>query len=159
MSNTGPEKGKPLPSHAKRSALIFRNTFSLASSAMIAQVLALATMPLLLNKVSAAEFGIYTMGAAFVGYFSLLSLVMILVQGPVMTWLSPRITENPLVAFGSLMMCASFVLLRYEDQALLYAAAVLFGLGNGLRLVQGLLDDLEGTCARVRRQARRARAL
>lgn len=74
MSNTGPEKGKPLPSHAKRSALIFRNTFSLASSAMIAQVLALATMPLLLNKVSAAEFGIYTMGAAFVGYFSLLSL-------------------------------------------------------------------------------------
>ena len=65
-------------------------------------------------------------------YFSLLSLVMILVQGPVMTWLSPRITEKPLVAFGSLMMCASFVLLRYEDQALLYAAAVLFGLGNGL---------------------------
>jgi DHA1 family tetracycline resistance protein-like MFS transporter len=65
-------------------------------------------------------------------YFSLLSLVMILVQGPVMTWLSPRITEKPLVALGSLMMCASFVLLRYEDQALLYSAAVLFGLGNGL---------------------------
>jgi DHA1 family tetracycline resistance protein-like MFS transporter len=65
-------------------------------------------------------------------YFSLLSLVMILVQGPVMTWLSPRITEKPLVALGSLMMCASFVLLRYEDQALLYSAAVLFGFGNGL---------------------------
>ena len=44
----------------------------------------------------------------------------------------PRITGKPLVALGSLMMCASFVLLRYEDQALLYSAAVLFCLGNGL---------------------------
>lgn len=65
-------------------------------------------------------------------YFSILSLVMIVVQGPVMTYLSPRVSEKPLVVIGSLVMFLSFVLLQYEDMTLIYSAAILFALGNGI---------------------------
>lgn len=65
-------------------------------------------------------------------YFSVLSLAMIAVQGPVMSWLSPRVAEKPLVAIGSLLMCASFLLLQFEALAAVYAAALLFALGNGV---------------------------
>ena len=69
-----PDKQPAVAGHAKRSSLIFRNTFSRASSGTLAQILALATIPLLLSTISATDFGLYTLGAAFVGYFSLLSL-------------------------------------------------------------------------------------
>ncbi|MCZ6798352.1 MAG: MFS transporter, partial [Gammaproteobacteria bacterium] len=65
-------------------------------------------------------------------YFSVLSLVMILVQGPVMTYLSPRVSEKPLVVIGSLVMFISFVLLQNHDIVLVYAAAILFAIGNGI---------------------------
>lgn len=65
-------------------------------------------------------------------YFSVLSLVMIVIQGPVMSYLSPRVAEKPLVVIGSLAMFLSFVLLRYDDLTLIYAAAILFALGNGI---------------------------
>ncbi len=65
-------------------------------------------------------------------YFSVLSLAMILVQGPVMTWLSPRVAEKPLLLIGSLLMAASFYLLRYESLPLIYTAAMLFAAGNGI---------------------------
>ena len=45
-------------------------------------------------------------------YFSVLSLVMIVIQGPIMTYLSPRVSEKPLVVVGSLLMFLSFVLLQ-----------------------------------------------
>ncbi|MCZ6882993.1 MAG: MFS transporter [Gammaproteobacteria bacterium] len=65
-------------------------------------------------------------------YFSVLSLAMILIQGPVMTYLSPRVSEKPLVVIGSLVMFASFVLLNYHDMWLIYTAAILFAIGNGI---------------------------
>ncbi len=65
-------------------------------------------------------------------YFSVLSLVMILVQGPVMTYLSPRVSEKPLVVIGSLVMFISFALLQNHDIVLVYTAAILFAIGNGI---------------------------
>jgi MFS family permease len=65
-------------------------------------------------------------------YFSILSLVMIVIQGPVITYLSPRVSEKPLVIIGSLVMFMSFVLLQYHDLVLVYAAAILFAVGNGI---------------------------
>ena len=65
-------------------------------------------------------------------FFSVLSLAMIAVQGPVMAWLSPRAAEKPLVAAGSLAMCASFLLLQFAATPAVYAAALLFALGNGV---------------------------
>ena len=65
-------------------------------------------------------------------YFSLLSLVMIVIQGPVMTYLSPRVSEKPLVVIGSMVMFVSFALLQSHDIVLIYAAAILFAVGNGI---------------------------
>ena len=65
-------------------------------------------------------------------YFSVLSLVMIVVQGPIMTYLSPRVSEKPLVVIGSLVMFISFALLQYHDLVLIYTAAILFAVGNGI---------------------------
>ena len=52
------------------------------------------------------------------------------VQGSGMNWLSPRVDEKPLVAVGSLGMCASFLLLQFETTPAVYAAALLFALGK-----------------------------
>jgi len=65
-------------------------------------------------------------------YFSVLSLAMIVIQGPVMTYLSPRVPEKPLVVIGSLVMFISFALLQYHDLVLIYTAAILFAIGNGI---------------------------
>jgi MFS family permease len=65
-------------------------------------------------------------------YFSVLSLVMIVVQGPIMTYLSPRVSEKPLVVIGSLVMFGSFVLLQFHDMVLVYTAAIFFAVGNGI---------------------------
>jgi MFS family permease len=65
-------------------------------------------------------------------YFSVLSLAMIVVQGPIMTYLSPRVSEKPLVVIGSLVMFCSFVLLQFHDLVLVYTAAILFAVGNGI---------------------------
>ena len=65
-------------------------------------------------------------------YFSILSLVMIVVQGPVMAYLSPRVSEKPLVITGSLVMFVSFVILQYDNLPLVYTAAILFAIGNGI---------------------------
>lgn len=65
-------------------------------------------------------------------YFSVLSLAMIIIQGPVMTYLSPRVSEKPLVVSGSLVMFISFALLQYHAPVLIYTAAILFAIGNGI---------------------------
>ena len=65
-------------------------------------------------------------------YFSVLSLAMIVIQGPVMTYLSPRVSEKLLVVIGSLVMFISFALLQYHDPVLIYTAAILFAIGNGI---------------------------
>ena len=65
-------------------------------------------------------------------YFSVLSGAMILIQGPVMSWLSPRVAEKPLIVAGSLLMGLSFYLMQFPDTSTLYAAALLFALGNGI---------------------------
>ncbi len=65
-------------------------------------------------------------------YYSVLSLAMIVIQGPVMTYLSPKVSEKPLVVLGSFVMILSFVLLLYENTEMVYLAALLFAIGNGI---------------------------
>lgn len=79
-------------------------------------------------------------------YFSFPSLGIIVVQGSGMNWLSPRVDEKPLVAVGSLGMCASFLLLQFETTPAVYAAALLFALGNGVMWpsFRSLLGQLGG---------------
>ena len=48
---------------------------------------------------------------------------MIVIQGPVMAYLSPRVSERPLVVIA---------LLQNHDIVLVYAAVILFAVGNGI---------------------------
>ena len=65
-------------------------------------------------------------------YFSVLSFMMILIQGPVMSLMAEKVTEEPLVIVGSIGMLSSFILLQFHQLWIIYLAAVLFAAGNGI---------------------------
>jgi len=60
------------------------------------------------------------------------SFVMILIQGPVLSKLSKKISSHSLVLVGSFFLASSFFLLSIQDTVLLYIANTLLSLGNGL---------------------------
>lgn len=65
-------------------------------------------------------------------FFVVLSGLMVLVQGPILTKASKKFSEGKLVIMGSVILGTSFVLFISNDIVLLYAAVVLFAVGNGL---------------------------
>jgi MFS family permease len=65
-------------------------------------------------------------------FYSVLSGVMILVQGPVLRKALQKFSEEKLVVLGSLILGINFVLFMFNNTVLVYAALVLFALGNGL---------------------------
>ena len=65
-------------------------------------------------------------------FFTVLSGLMILVQGPLLSYMSNKIAETPLVIIGSLLLALNFVLMTMGSDVYIYLAAVFFALGNGL---------------------------
>lgn len=65
-------------------------------------------------------------------YFSILSLLLVVVEGPVLTWISKRYSDASLLTLGSFILGFNFVLLVYGTDLLTYVALVFFALGNGL---------------------------
>lgn len=65
-------------------------------------------------------------------FFSFLSGLMIVVQGPLLSYLSKKFTDASLVLFGSIMLVVNFSLMATGSEPLIYTAAFLFALGNGL---------------------------
>jgi len=65
-------------------------------------------------------------------FFSYMSGLMILVQGPVLTRLSKKYSDASLILFGSLLLAASFALMSKGQDLSIYLAAFLFASGNGL---------------------------
>lgn len=65
-------------------------------------------------------------------FYSVLSLIMVLVEGPLLSIVSKKISEAPLVIFGNLVLAINFILLMSPNNVLIYSAAGLFALGNGL---------------------------
>ena len=65
-------------------------------------------------------------------FYSVLSGVMILVQGPVLRKALQKFSEEKLVVIGSLLLGVNFALFVFNSTALVYVALVLFALGNGL---------------------------
>lgn len=65
-------------------------------------------------------------------FFSVLSLMMVIVQGPVLSRASKRFSDAALVVVGSLVLATNFVLLISHNTLVIYCAAALFALGNGL---------------------------
>jgi MFS family permease len=65
-------------------------------------------------------------------FFSVLSGVMVIIQGPVLSKMSSRFSDGILVIAGGIILSAGFVLFSSANTITLYAGAVLFSCGNGL---------------------------
>ncbi len=65
-------------------------------------------------------------------YFSVLSGLLILVQGPILSLLSPHFSDEALTIVGSLILAGSFVCLSSDVMWIIYSSAIFFALGNGL---------------------------
>ena len=80
-------------------------------------------------------------------FFAVLSGMMVLVQGPILSRASKRFSEEKLVIIGSVILGANFVLLISNNIILVYGAAVLFAAGNGLMWpsVMSILSKRAGT--------------
>ncbi len=65
-------------------------------------------------------------------FYSVLSLIMVVFQGPVLSAASKKFPDSYLIIFGNLLLGTNFVLLLSEDMIIIYIAALLFAAGNGL---------------------------
>jgi MFS family permease len=77
-------------------------------------------------------------------YFTLLSLLLVIVEGPMLSRLSGRIAEWQLVVIGLVVMAVHFAMLMAGGTSLVYVSTALFALGNGLMWpsVSALLSSL-----------------
>lgn len=73
----------------------------------------------------------WSLGAIGV-YFSAMSLMMALVQGPVLKRLTKRWSEHTLVLGGSILLAASFPFFTASSTWLIYGGTALLAVGNGL---------------------------
>jgi MFS transporter, DHA1 family, tetracycline resistance protein len=80
-------------------------------------------------------------------FFAVLSGMMVLVQGPILRRALKKFSEEKLVIIGSVILGANFALLISNNVVLIYGAALLFALGNGLMWpsVMSILPKRAGT--------------
>ena len=80
-------------------------------------------------------------------FYAVLSGIMVLVQGPILRKALKKFSEEQLVIIGSLILGTNFILLVSSDIILIYGAAVLFAVGNGLMWppVMSILSNRAGT--------------
>jgi MFS family permease len=65
-------------------------------------------------------------------FFSVLSIVIVITEGPVLTWFNKRASAESLTIWGTFIVALSYFALLVPSPALAYSAAVLYALGNGL---------------------------
>jgi len=65
-------------------------------------------------------------------FFSVLSGMLVLVQGPVLSRLAKRFSSAVLVISGAVILSAGFAFFRYTGEAMIYTGAVFFAVGNGI---------------------------
>jgi MFS family permease len=65
-------------------------------------------------------------------FFVVLSGLMAVVQGPVLGRLSDTVADSTLILIGGIVLGSNFVLLTFSNTVIVYVAAVLFAVGNGL---------------------------
>ena len=79
-------------------------------------------------------------------FFAAMGLLMVLVQGPLLGWVSSRVPEQPLILIGSLTLAMSFWLFDSRSNLAIYTAVALMALGNGVMWpsVMSVLSKLAG---------------
>jgi DHA1 family tetracycline resistance protein-like MFS transporter len=80
-------------------------------------------------------------------FFAVLSGIMALVQGPILRRALKKFSEEKLVIIGSVILGTNFILFLSTDIILVYGAAILFAVGNGLMWpsVLSILSKRAGT--------------
>jgi MFS transporter, DHA1 family, tetracycline resistance protein len=96
-----------------------------------------------IHAVSGLKWTVTEMGV----FFAILSGIMVLVQGPILRKALKKFSEEKLVVIGSLILGTNFVLFVSNDIGLIYGAAILFAVGNGLMWpsVVSILSKRAGT--------------
>jgi len=64
-------------------------------------------------------------------YFAFLSFIMVIVQGPVLSYISKKINDSVLIIIGNIFLGINFILLLSLDFKIVYIAAIFFAVGNG----------------------------
>jgi len=65
-------------------------------------------------------------------YLAVLSVIMAVVQGPILAWASSRLSDKVLISGGSVVLCLGFAALFFENAKVLYFGAGLIAVGNGV---------------------------
>ena len=65
-------------------------------------------------------------------FFAVLSGILVLVEGPVLTVLSKHFSDEALVITGNIILVGNFLLIATGNIWLIYLSAVLFAVGNGI---------------------------
>ena len=65
-------------------------------------------------------------------FYAVLSGIMVLVQGPILRKALKKFSEEKLVIIGSIILGTNFILFLSNNILLIYIAAILFAVGNGL---------------------------
>jgi MFS family permease len=65
-------------------------------------------------------------------FFAVMGLLMVGVQGPLLSRLSKKLPEGLLMAAGSFVLAASFVFFALRSVTLIYLGVILLAVGNGL---------------------------
>ena len=79
------------------------------------------------HAVQYLEWSLFKLGI----FFSVLSFIMVIIQGPVLSKLSHKFSGAVLTIFGSLLLSASFFLFTASDELFIYLGVILFSAGNG----------------------------
>jgi MFS transporter, DHA1 family, tetracycline resistance protein len=79
-------------------------------------------------------------------FFSVLSIVIVITEGPILSWFNKRASAELLTIWGTFIVVLSYLVLLIPSPILAYTAAVLYALGNGLMWPSflSLLSDRAG---------------
>lgn len=79
-------------------------------------------------------------------FFAVFSLALVMVQGPVLARVSRKVSDQMLIIGGSLTLAVGFLLLLGDTIVVIYGAAMLIALGNGLMWpsVMAVLSKIAG---------------
>ena len=81
-----------------------------------------------IHAVGSLHWSITQMGV----FYAILSGMMVLIQGPVLRKALQKFSEEKLVIIGSIILGTNFILFVSNETFLIYVAAILFAVGNGL---------------------------
>ena len=80
------------------------------------------------HAIQALDWDLFQLGI----FFSVMGGILVFVQGPVLTWISDKVSEAWLIILGSTLLALGFFFFTNSELWKIYVAVTLFALGNGV---------------------------